>query len=120
MRPVSPAARAVQQLVSQGRTVRPGQRVRFLYTLGKPGVRAWDLPCQDRQDGPRGDPRDLPRGGPPDIRMVDVARYRTLLERAASIRWRTNASAKLGAVRVPLRISSRMRAYIWATLMPTM
>jgi DNA polymerase-2 len=61
----SPAARAVRQLQEAGKSVRPGQRVRFLYTLGKPGVRAWDVP------------------EPPDLRTVDVTRYRTLLERAA-------------------------------------
>jgi len=44
--------------------VRPGQRVRFLFTLGKPGVRAWDV------------------SEPPDPRCVDVKRYQTLLKRA--------------------------------------
>jgi DNA polymerase II len=61
----SPAARAVRELQKAGKIVRPGQRVRFLFTLGSPGVRAWDVP--DR----------------PDLRMVDVKRYQTLLERAA-------------------------------------
>jgi DNA polymerase-2 len=60
----SPAARAVRQLEAAGKVVRPGQRVRFLFTLGKPGVRAWDVPDQ------------------PDPRCIDVARYRTLLQRA--------------------------------------
>jgi DNA polymerase-2 len=60
----SPAARAVRQLETIGRVVRPGQRVRFLFTLGKPGVRAWDVPEQ------------------PDPRCVDIKRYQTLLERA--------------------------------------
>jgi len=60
----SPAARAVKQLQAAGRTVRPGQRVRFLFTLGKPGVHAWDIPDQ------------------PDPRSVDVPRYRTLFTRA--------------------------------------
>jgi len=60
----SPAARAVRQLEACGKVVRPGQRVRFLFTLGKPGVRAWDVPDQ------------------PDPRCIDVARYRTLLQRA--------------------------------------
>jgi transcription antitermination factor NusA-like protein len=36
-----------------------------VYTLGKPGVRAWDIP------------------GELDSRTIDVARYSTLLERAA-------------------------------------
>ncbi len=60
----SPAAQAVWQMQAAGKMARPGQRVRFLYTRGKPGVRAWDMPDQ------------------PDIRCIDVARYRVLLERA--------------------------------------
>jgi DNA polymerase elongation subunit (family B) len=60
----SPAARAVRQLEATGKEVRPGQRVRFLFTQGKPGVRAWDVPDQ------------------PDPRCVDVKRYQTLLKRA--------------------------------------
>ena len=60
----SPAARAVWQMQARGKVVRPGQRVRFLFTLGKPGVRAWDI------------------GERPDARSVDVRRYRSLLERA--------------------------------------
>ena len=40
----SPAARAVWQMQAAGRVVRPGQRVRLLFTLGKPGVQAWDVP----------------------------------------------------------------------------
>jgi DNA polymerase-2 len=60
----SPAARAVRQLEATGKEVRPGQRVRFLFTLGKPGVRAWDVPEK------------------PDPRSVDVKRYQTLLKRA--------------------------------------
>jgi DNA polymerase-2 len=60
----SQAARAVRQLQAAGKVVRPGQRVRFLFTLGKPGVRAWDVPER------------------PDPRSVDVKRYQTLLRRA--------------------------------------
>lgn len=60
----SPAARAAAQLVAAGKTIKPGQRVRFLYTIGEPGVRAWDLPT------------------PPDPRTVDVSRYETLLRHA--------------------------------------
>jgi DNA polymerase II len=60
----SPAARAVRQLQAAGKAVRPGQRVRFLFTLGKPGVQAWDVPEQ------------------PDPRCVDIKRYQNLLERA--------------------------------------
>jgi DNA polymerase-2 len=62
----SPAARAAIQLAALGRHLRPGQRVRFIHTLGEPGVHAWDLPV------------------PPDPRSVDVKRYQTLLLRAAS------------------------------------
>ena len=61
----SPAARAALQLAKTGRTLRPGQRVRFLLTRGAPGIHAWDLP------------------EPPDPRTLDVPRYRTLLLRAA-------------------------------------
>jgi len=63
----SPAARAVLQLKSVGKEMRPGQRVPFLYTLGKPGVFAWDMP---QKLNPR---------------AVDVARYQRLLLRAAGI-----------------------------------
>ena len=62
----SPAARAARQLQKFGRTVSPGQKVRFLYTLGKPGVHAWDVPT------------------PPDLRSIDLRRYRTLFERAVN------------------------------------
>ena len=61
----SPVARAVAQLQSAGKTLRPGQSVRFIYTRGKPGVRAWDLP------------------EPPDPATIDIPRYVTLLLRAA-------------------------------------
>jgi DNA polymerase II len=60
----SPAARAVWQMQAAGKEVRPGQRVRFLFTLGKPGVRAWDVPAAV------------------DARTIDLPRYRSLLERA--------------------------------------
>lgn len=63
----SPAAQAVLQLNQVGKEFRPGQRVPFLYTLGKPGVFAWDLPQR------------------PNPRAVDVARYQRLLLRAAGI-----------------------------------
>jgi DNA polymerase II len=62
----SPAARAAAQLAEVGKTTRPGQRVRFLHTLGEPGVHAWDLPK------------------PADPRSIDHARYRELLLRAAA------------------------------------
>lgn len=62
----SPAARAAAQLAARGRRLRPGQAIRFIYTLGEPGVHAWDLP------------------EPLNPAQVDILRYRTLLLRAAS------------------------------------
>jgi DNA polymerase-2 len=40
----SPAARAAMQLQEVGKPVRPGQPIKLLYTLGEPGVHAWDCP----------------------------------------------------------------------------
>jgi DNA polymerase-2 len=40
----SAVARAGMQLHKAGKQVRPGMVLRFLYTRGKPGIRAWDLP----------------------------------------------------------------------------
>jgi DNA polymerase-2 len=65
-RVLSPAARAAAQLEAIGKRLNPGQRVRFLYTLGEPGVLAWDLPAE------------------PDPAAVDVPRYEELLVRAIS------------------------------------
>jgi DNA polymerase-2 len=62
----SPAARAAAQLVLTGKSIRPGQHVKFLFTCGKPGVWAWDLTEQF------------------DIKSLDVKRYADLLLRAAS------------------------------------
>jgi DNA polymerase-2 len=64
-RTMSPVARALQQLLPIGKELRPGQRVRFVYTRGKPSVYAWDLP------------------EPPDYRAIDLERYAVLLLRAA-------------------------------------
>jgi DNA polymerase-2 len=61
----SPTALAARQLAEYDKDLRPGQVVRFVYTLGKPGVHAWDVP------------------GELDARTIDVSRYSTLLERAA-------------------------------------
>ena len=66
-RTLSPAAEAVLQLKAIGKEMRPGQRVPFIYTMGKPRVFAWDLP---EKLNPR---------------RVDVARYQRLLLRAAGI-----------------------------------
>ena len=60
-----PAARAAMQLQQVGKAVKQGQRVRFLYTLGYPGVYAWDLP------------------GSPNPAALDVQHYQELLFRAA-------------------------------------
>jgi DNA polymerase-2 len=62
----SPAAQAAAQLEKIGKTVRPGQHVRLIYTRGSQRAYAWDLP----------DPLDPSR--------VDLARYAELFVRAAS------------------------------------
>jgi DNA polymerase-2 len=62
----SPAARAAIQLQRIGKQVKQGQRVRFLYTRGDPGVYAWDLP------------------NPPSPATIDVRQYQKLLLRAAN------------------------------------
>jgi DNA polymerase-2 len=61
----SPAARAATQLAGIGKHLIPGQRVRFLYTRGDPGVYAWDLLEN------------------PDPSSIDTERYAELLCRAA-------------------------------------
>ncbi len=62
----SPAARALAQLAAVGKSLRPGQRVRFLYLAGEERARAWDL------------------AGTPAPYALDRERYLTLLLRAAS------------------------------------
>lgn len=64
------------QLKTVGKELRPGQQVPFLYTRGKPGVFAWDLPQK------------------PNPRAVDMTRYQDLLLRAAEVvleSWGLNA-----------------------------
>jgi DNA polymerase-2 len=61
----SPAAIAARQLQSQGKSLKMGQRVPFVYVAAGPGVRAWGLPI------------------PPAPREVDVAQYKKLVLRAA-------------------------------------
>ena len=61
----SAAARALAQLAQAGKQRRPGQRIAFIYTLGDPGIHAWDLP------------------DPLDPAKVDIQRYEELLVRAA-------------------------------------
>jgi DNA polymerase-2 len=60
------AARAVKQIEAAGKSLQPGQSVRFIYTRGHPGVHAWDTPRQF------------------DPQTIDVHRYQELLLRAAS------------------------------------
>jgi len=60
----SPAARAAMQLQAVGRKAAPGQFIRFVYTRDASKVRAWDL------------------HGEVDPRMLDTARYCTLLDRS--------------------------------------
>jgi DNA polymerase-2 len=62
----SPVAHAVAQLHAAGKQTSPGEKVRFLFTRGEPGVYAWNLPQ------------------PPDPASVDVERYSELLLRAAT------------------------------------
>ena len=61
---LSPLASAAKQLQNQGKTLKMGQRVRYIYTCPGPGVYAWDLPTA------------------PDIRTIDVPRYKELILRA--------------------------------------
>ena len=62
----SPAALAARQLEAAGKYSQPGMRVYFIYTLGRPGVWAWNLPASC----------------PPAA--VDRSRYMELLLRAAA------------------------------------
>ena len=61
---LSSLAIAAHQLQIQGKTLKMGQRIRFIYTSPGPGVHAWDLPIA------------------PDLRAVDVPRYKELILRA--------------------------------------
>lgn len=60
----SPAARAARQWMDAGKSVAPGQVMKFVYTRGAPGV--WAYGC-----------------GALNTRPVDVGRYVQLVERAA-------------------------------------
>ncbi len=60
----SPLARAAGELQAIGRSVRMGQKIKFVYTRTKLGVRAWDLP------------------EPFNPTLVDTTRYKELLFRA--------------------------------------
>jgi DNA polymerase elongation subunit (family B) len=61
---LSSLASAARQLQQQGKPVKMGQRIRFIYVAPAPGVHAWGLPKE------------------PDPRTVDVPRYRELVLRA--------------------------------------
>ncbi|HPY33974.1 MAG TPA: DNA polymerase domain-containing protein [Anaerolineaceae bacterium] len=58
------SVRAARQLESAGMQIRPGQRVRFLFTQGEPDVRAWEL------------------AGKPDPQCVNIHKYMELLAKA--------------------------------------
>jgi DNA polymerase-2 len=60
----SPAAIAAAQLEKEGKFLRPGQAVGFIYTLGEPGVRAWDMAEVF------------------DLRTINIPAYKILLNRA--------------------------------------
>jgi DNA polymerase-2 len=62
----SPGAKAVMQLQAAGKSARPGQRIKLIFTRDGDGVHAWDLP------------QPLP------LSAVDVDRYQKLLLRAAA------------------------------------
>ncbi len=64
----SPAARAARQWIDAGKSVAPGQVMRFVFTRGKPGVWAAGV-------------------GELDERTVDVGRYIRLSESAAGTIW---------------------------------
>ncbi len=61
----SPVARAARQLQEAGKEIRPGQRIRFVYTCGETGVAPWGLPDH------------------PSRAQLDTVRYRNLMLRAA-------------------------------------
>ena len=60
----SSAAIAAAQLEKEGKFLRPGQTVGFIYTLGEPGVRAWDIAEAF------------------DLRTINIPAYKILLRRA--------------------------------------
>jgi DNA polymerase elongation subunit (family B) len=61
---LSPLGRAAKQLQAQGKAVKMGQRLQFIYIAPAPGVHAWDSSTTV------------------DPRNIDVPRYRELLLRA--------------------------------------
>lgn len=65
-RVLSPAARAVKQLEQVNKLRFPGQQIQFVFTTGKPGAFAWDLPETFNQT------------------LIDVEQYIELTLRAAT------------------------------------
>jgi DNA polymerase elongation subunit (family B) len=63
-RVLSPVARAAGQLQAAGKHIRMGQKIQFIYTKTKQGIRAWDLP------------------NPFNPALIDTAKYKELLFRA--------------------------------------
>jgi DNA polymerase elongation subunit (family B) len=61
---LSPSVIVLRQLKAAGKTVKRGQRIRFIYIGPAPGVHAWSLPKK------------------PDARAIDIPRYRELAFRA--------------------------------------
>jgi DNA polymerase elongation subunit (family B) len=61
---LTPLALAARQLETQGKAVKRGQQVRFIYMARTPGVHAWDLPSEL------------------DPRAINVFQYRELACRA--------------------------------------
>ena len=61
----SSVAVAIRQLEAEGKFLRPGQTVRFVYTMGQARVHAWDLSSEL------------------DVRSLDIGRYIELLMRGA-------------------------------------
>jgi len=61
---LSPLAVAAHQLQIQGKTLRMGQRIRYIHISRGPGVHAWDLPTL------------------PDVNAVDRVKYREFVIRA--------------------------------------
>lgn len=96
----APVARAVLQLNKAGKSVKPGQRVRYLFTRGEPGVYAWDS------------------GEPPRREAVSLPQYQKLLARAAGTvlqpfgveqadLWEWITSGKKPIKQLPLKLHER-------------
>jgi DNA polymerase elongation subunit (family B) len=60
------AVRAARQMEAAGMPIRPGQRIRFLFTKGETDVFAWEL------------------GKPFDPKMLDTEKYTKLLAKAGA------------------------------------